>query len=224
LTNSEGNHGEDVKEYYFYLDSTPTHSYMEYLYKYPQNPYPYSNLVETSKRRGRNDWEYELLDTGVFNEDRYFDVFVEYAKAAPTDILIQISMTNRGPERAELHVLPTLWFRNTWTWWPDQPKPSLRKMPGTNAVTIETSHVELGGFPAHCDGNPRLLFTENDTNNERLFGTPNATRYVKDAFNSYVVAGRQEAVNPNQTGTKAAAHYQLNVGAGETQVIRPVRG
>ncbi len=220
LTNSEGNHGEDVKEYYFYLDSTPTHSYMKYLYKYPQNPYPYSNLVETSKRRGRNDWEYELLDTGIFNDNRYFDVFVEYAKAAPTDILIQISLANRGPEPAELHVLPTLWFRNTWTWWPDQPKPSLRRMPGQNTVTIETSHAELGGFLAHCDGNPSLLFTENDTNNERLFGTPNATPYVKDGINNYVVAGRQEAVNPNQTGTKAAAHYQLIVGAGETTLIR----
>jgi hypothetical protein len=220
LTNSEGNHGEDVKEYYFYLDSTPTHSYMKYLYKYPQSPYPYSDLIETSRRRGRNDWEYELLDTGIFNENRYFDVFVEYAKASPTDILIQISVANRGSGAGALHVLPTLWFRNTWTWWPDQPKPSLRQRPGENTVTIETSHAELGGFLAHCDGNPRLLFTENDTNNERLFGTPNATPYVKDAFNTYVVAGRQGAVNPNQTGTKAAAHYQLNLGAGETQVIR----
>jgi len=220
LTNSEGNHGEDVKEYYFYLDSTPTHSYMKHLYKYPQNAYPYSDLIETSRRRGRNDWEYELLDTGAFKENRYFDVFVEYAKATPTDILIQISLSNRGPEAASLHVLPTLWFRNTWAWWPDQPKPSLWQMPGENTVTIETSHAELGGFLLHCDGNPPLLFTENDTNNERIFGTPNATPYVKDGINNYVVAGRQEAVNPNQTGTKAAAHYQLGVGAGETAVIR----
>src|ERR1700756_3215027 len=138
LNNSEGNHGENVKEYYFYLDSTPTHSYMKCLYKYPQNPYPYSELVETSKRRGRNDWEYELLDTGIFNENRYFDVFVEYAKAGPTDILIQISIANRGPEPASIHVLPMLWFRNTWTWSPDQPKPSLRQKPGENVVTIET--------------------------------------------------------------------------------------
>ena len=157
LTNSEGNHGEDVKEYYFYLDSTPTHSYMKYLYKYPQHAYPYGDLIETNRRRGRDDWEYELLDTGIFNEDRYFDVFVEYAKASPTDILIQISVANRGPEAASIHVLPTLWFRNTWTWWPDQPKPSLRQMPGQNTVTIETSHAELGGFLLHCDGNPRLL-------------------------------------------------------------------
>jgi mannosylglycerate hydrolase MGH1-like protein len=220
LTNSEGNHGEDVKEYYYYLDSTPTHSYMKYLYKYPQNAYPYSDLVETSRRRGRNDWEHELIDTGIFNGDKYFDVFVEYAKAAATDILIQISLSNRGPEAATLRVLPTLWFRNTWTWWPEQPKPSLRQKPGENTVTIETSHADLGGFLLHCDGNPDLLFTENDTNNERIFGRPNATPYVKDAFNSYLVAGRQEAVNPNKIGTKAAAHYQLNIGAGETAVIR----
>jgi hypothetical protein len=220
LTNSEGNHGEDVKEYYFYLDSTPTHSYMKYLYKYPQNPYPYNDLIETNGRRGRNDWEYELLDTGIFNENRYFDVFVEYAKASPTDILIQIRATNRGPEAAEAHVLPTLWFRNTWTWWPDQPKPSLRRVPGANTLTIEASHAELGGFLLHCDGSPSLLFTENDTNNERLFGTPNASPYVKDGINNYVVAGRQEAVNPEQTGTKAAAHYQLSVGPGETALIR----
>src|SRR5215472_12252606 len=166
LTNSEGNHGEDVKEYYFYLDSTPTHSYMKYLYKYPQTAYPYSDLVETNRRRGRKDPEYELLDTGIFNEDRYFDVFVEYAKHTPTDILIQISVFNRGSEAAELHLLPTLWFRNSWTWWPDLPKPSLRQKPGENIVTIETSHAELGAFLLYCDGTPSLLFTENDTNND----------------------------------------------------------
>jgi hypothetical protein len=220
LTNSEGNHGEDVKEYYFYLDSTPTHSYMKYLYKYPQNAYPYGDLVETNRRRGRNNPEYELLDTGIFNEDRYFDVFVEYAKAAPSDILIQISLCNRGPATASLHVLPTLWFRNTWTWWPDQPKPSLRQMRGQNTVTIETSHAELGGFLLHCDGNPPLLFAENDTNNEGIFGSPNTTPYVKDGINDYVVSGRQNAASANKTGTKAAAHYQLNVGAGETAIIR----
>src|ERR1700747_2033984 len=198
LTNSEGNHGEDVKEYYFYLDSTPTHSYMKYLYKYPQNAYPYGDLIETSRRRGRNDWEYELLDTGIFNENRYFDVFVEYAKAGPTDILIQISIANRGPEPASIHVLPMLWFRNTWTWWPDQPKPSLRQKPDENTLAIETSHADLGSFLLHCDGNPQLLFTENDSNNERLFGTPNATPYVKDGINNYVVSAREDAVNPNQ--------------------------
>ena len=153
LTNSEGNHGEDVKEYYYYLDSTPTHSYMKYLYKYPQTAYPYSDLVETNRRRGRNDPEYELLDTGIFNEDRYFDVFVEYAKAAPTDILIQISVANRGPEAAPLHVLPTLWFRNTWTWWPEQPKPSMREVPGEREIgTIQASHSSLGDYTAALRG------------------------------------------------------------------------
>jgi hypothetical protein len=219
LTNSEGNHGEDVKEYYFYLDSTPTHSYMKYLYKYPQIAYPYPDLIETNRRRSRNDWEYELLDTGIFNNNWYFDVFVEYAKAGPSDILIQISVANRGPEAAELHVLPTLWFRNTWTWWPDQPKPSLRRMPGENA-TIEASHAELGDYLLYCDGKPSLLFTENDSNNERLFGTRNATPYVKDAFNTYVVAGRQDAVNPARTGTKAAARYRLTIAAGAAEIIR----
>jgi hypothetical protein len=221
LTNSEGNHGEDVKEYYYYLDSTPTHSYMKYLYKYPQNAYPYSELIETNRRRGRNDPEYELLDTGIFDEDRYFDVFVEYAKAAPRDILIQISICNRGPEAAGLHLLPTLWFRNTWTWWPDEPKPSLRAIQAADgASVISTLHPVFGDYWLYCDGVPPLLFTENDTNNERIFGTPNATPYVKDAFNSYVVGGRREAVNPAQIGTKAAAHYRLNVPAGETRTVR----
>ena len=145
---------------------------------------------------------------------------MEYAKASPTDILVQISLANRGPEASSLHVLPTLWFRNTWTWWPDRPKPSLRQSPGEDIVTIETSHADLGGFVLHCDGNPSLLFTENDTNNQRLFGTQNASPYVKDGINNYVVMGRREAVNPNQTGTKAAAHYPLDIGAGETAVVR----
>jgi len=221
LTNSEGNHGEDVKEYYYYLDSTPTHSYMKYLYKYSQNAYPYSDLVETNRRRGRNAPEYELIDTGIFNEDRYFDVFVEYAKAAPSDILIQISLCNRGPEAATVHLLPTLWFRNTWTWWPEQPKPSLREVPGaTGNAGIYTTHSGLGDYTLHCEGNPPLLFTENDTNNERIFGAPNGTPYVKDAINNYVLAGRREAVNPNRTGTKAAAHYQFNIDARSTVVVR----
>jgi hypothetical protein len=221
LTNAEGNHGEDVKEYYFYLDSTPTHSSMKYLYKYPQNAYPYSDLIDTNGRRGRNDWEYELLDTGIFSENRYFDVFVEYAKTTPTDTLIQITVCNRGPEAATLHVLPTLWFRNSWTWWPEQPKPSLRKVTGADGVaTIAASHAELGDYLLQCEGNPQLLFTENETNNERLFGTPNTSSYVKDGINNHVAAGRQETVNPDLTGTKAAAHYQLDVPAGMTSVIR----
>jgi Mannosylglycerate hydrolase MGH1-like glycoside hydrolase domain len=221
LTNSEGNHGEDVKEYYFYLDSTPTHSYMKYLYKYPQNAYPYGNLVEANKQRNRNQTEYELLDTGTFDQDRYFDVFVEYAKSGPTDILIQISLCNRGPEAATLHVLPTLWFRNTWTWWPDQPKPSLREAsPDDGVARIAASHSELGTFLLSCEGKPQLLFTENETNNRRLFGSSNATPFVKDGINDYLVSGRQAAINPARTGTKAAAHYKLTVAPGATSVIR----
>ena len=221
LTNSEANHGEDVKEYYFYLDSTPTHSYMKYLYKYPQSEYPYRNLIETNQHRSRFDPEYELLDTGIFDEDRYFDVLVEYAKATPTDMLIEISISNRGPEESVLHVLPTLWFRNSWTWWPDEPKPSLRAAAGANGVSaIAATHARLGGYVLHCEDAARLLFTENETNNERLFGTANPTPYVKDGINDYVVAGRQNAVSPDNTGTKAAAHYQLRVGAGTTAVVR----
>jgi hypothetical protein len=221
LTNSEGNHGEDVKEYYFYLDSTPTHSYMKWLYKYPQAAYPYSNLIETNRQRSRGDMEYELLDTGVFNGDRYFDVFVEYAKQAPEDILIQISVCNRGPEPAALHVLPTLWFRNVWTWWPGTPKPVLRQATGSRGSrTVAASHRQLGERYLYCEGDVPLLFTENEPNNERLFGTRNASPYVKDGINNYVVHGQQDAVNPEHTGTKTAAHYQVNVGAGKTATIR----
>ncbi|WP_051979748.1 MGH1-like glycoside hydrolase domain-containing protein [Edaphobacter aggregans] len=222
LTNSEGNHGEDVKEYYFYLDSTPTHSYMKYLYKYPQQAYPYDDLVKNNKLRNRNDMEYELLDTGVFNEDRYFDVFVEYAKESPEDILIQISVSNRGPESATVHVLPTLWFRNTWTWWPDTPKPSLNQavVSEKGIQAVAASHADLGARYLYCDGDVPLLFTENETNNERIFGTPNITPYVKDGINNYVVQGNQSAINPTKTGTKVSPHYQLNVDAGKTATVR----
>ena len=221
LTNSEGNHGEDAKEYYYYLDSTPTHSYMKYLYKYPQNAYPYLDLINTNRRRSRIDPEYELIDTGLFDEDRYFDVFVEYAKAAPTDLLIQISVCNRGPDESVIHVLPTLWCRNLWTWWPEEPKPSLKDVSnGNGARTIAAADPLLGTYFLHCEGAPRLLFTENETNNERLFGTANPTPYVKDGINNYVVVDRQNAVNPSDTGTKAAAHYRLRVDAGATAVIR----
>jgi len=221
LTNSESNHGEDVKEYYFYLDSAPTHSYMKYLYKYPQAAFPYDNLVSTSKARNRGEMEYELLDTGVFNDDRYFDVFVEYAKRTPEDILIQISVCNRGPEPVPLHVLPTLWFRNTWSWSPEAPKPSLRQIAGKNgSPSIAASHTQLGERYLYCDGDAQLLFTENETNNERIFGTPNAGPYVKDAIDNYVVHGKQGAVNPEHTGTKAAAHYRVTVDAGQTATIR----
>ena len=217
LTNSEGNHGEDVKEYYFYIDSTPTHSYMKYLYKYPQREFPYPDLVETNRRRSREELEYELIDTGIFDQNRYFDVFVEYAKASPDDVLIRISVHNRGPEAARLRVLPTLWFRNTWSWHDDDWKPSLRTLrPGA----IEASHPELGNYVLACDGDPDLLFTENETNTERLWGTASATPYVKDAFHTYLIAGRADAVNPAHFGTKAAAHYILDVPGGGSRTLR----
>jgi hypothetical protein len=221
LTNSEGNHGEDVKEYYFYLDSTPTHSYMKYLYKYPQAAYPYNELIETNRRRNRGDMEYELIDSGAFNDDRYFDVLVEYAKQSPEDLLIQISVSNRGPEPATLHVLPTLWFRNNWTWWPGTPKPSLTqvsKQKGAHVVAV--SHRELGERFLYCEGDVSLLFTENETNNMRLFGSPNASRFVKDGIDNYVVQGHQDSVNPGKVGTKCAALYQLRVEPGKPSVIR----
>jgi len=221
LTNSESNHGEDVKEYYFYLDSTPTHSYMKYLYKYPQPAFPYEDLVATSKRRSRGDMEYELLDTGIFNSDRYFDVFVEYAKQTPEDILIQISVCNRGPEPAAIHILPTLWFRNTWTWWPDAAKPFLKEITSRNGYrSVAASHSQLGERYLYCEEDIPLLFTENETNNERIFGTRNASPYVKDGINNYVVQGNQDAINPGNLGTKAAAHYSVTVDAGQTAAVR----
>jgi hypothetical protein len=217
LTNSEGNHGEDVKEYYFYIDSTPTHSYMKYLYKYPQREFPYRDLVETNRGRTREEFEYELLDTGAFDEDRYFDVFLEYAKAGPEDILVRATVHNRGPEAARLHLLPTLWFRNTWSWGGDATKPSLREAgPGA----IEASHDELGTYLLRCDGDPELLFTENESNAQRLWGQPNASPYVKDAFHASVVSGQRDAVNPAKRGTKAAAHYVLDVPAGGSKTVR----
>ena len=212
MTNSEGNHGEDVKEYYFYLDSTPTHSYMKYLYKYPQAAYPYDDLVETNRRRNRNDMEYELLDTGVFNDDRYFDVFVEYAKADPEDILVRITAVNRGPDAAELYLLPTLWFRNDWSSWIAESnrapeKPSITQIDApTGAKAVAAAHPLLGEFILSCEGEVPLLFTENETNNERLFGQKNGSPYVKDGINDCVVQGRQDAVNPGKQGTKVAAH------------------
>jgi len=220
LTNGEGNHGEDVKEYYFYLDSTPTHSYMKYLYKYPQAAFPYHDLVTTNKRRSRGDMEYELLDTGIFNADRYFDVFVEYAKQSPEDVLIQVSVSNRGLEPATLHVLPTLWFRNTWAWSHDSAKPSLKGLSDNSSAVIGASHPELGERFLYCEGDAQLLFTDNETNSERIFGTPNASSYVKDGINDYLVSGKRDAVNPESTGTKAAALYRMTVGGGETSTIR----
>ncbi len=227
LTNSEGNHGEDVKEYYFYLDSTPTHSYMKYLYKYPQAMFPYEDLINTNRSRSRDELEYELLDTGIFDEDRYFDVYVEYAKAAPEDILIKISVCNRGPEAAPLHVLPTIWFRNTWSWAVGGSKPVLQKVEGSGHSVVHAYHTDTllkdylaGDYYLHCESTVPLLFSENETNHERLFDTANASPYVKDGINNYVVDGQENAINPSQVGTKVSPYYQLTVGAGETQVIR----
>ncbi len=220
LTNSESNHGEDVKEYYFYLDSTPTHSYMKYLYKYPQAAYPYRDIVRTSGRRSRLEPEYELLDTGVFDHDRYFDVFVEYAKASPEDLLIQVTACNRGPEPATLHVLPTVWFRNTWSWGGTAPRPSLRKAGGKEGGFITLSHPDLGERFLYFEGEAEPLFTENETNTERLFGAPNRTPFVKDAFDNYLVHGRKDAVNPEQKGTKAAVHYALSIPGGRARTLR----
>jgi len=221
LTGSEGNHGEDVKEYYFYLDNTPTHSYMKYLYKYPQRAYPYLQLVEENRHRGRKEPELELLDTGVFDGDRYFDVFIEYAKNLPDDIPIQISIINRGPEEATLHLLPTLWFRNTWSWNHSNDKPSLKLLKTSSRTSvIEASHPTLGERWFYCEAPTELLFTENETNNQRLFGIGNASPFVKDGINDYIVDGRKEAVNPNQIGTKVSVHYSLKIGVGETKTVR----
>src|SRR5881296_4612161 len=225
LTGPEGNHGEDVKECYFYLDATPTHSYLKALYKYPQREYPYGWLVEENRRRGNADSEFELVDTGIFDDGRYFDVTAEYAKAAPEDILVRLTIANRGPEAASLHVLPTLWFRNTWSWgrsgegyWP---KP---KIEVDRDGTLRAEHATLEPFRLAMDAapdgrKPPLLFTENETNTLRLFGASNASPHVKDGFHGAVVEGRTEAVNSRQTGTKAAALYRLTVPAlGEATV------
>src|SRR5918992_839047 len=221
LTGSEGNHGEDVKEYYFYLDSTPTHSYMKFLYKYPQAAYPYAQLVEENRRRGKRDLEFELIHTGVFDEDRYFDVFVEYAKGSPDDILIRIEAINRGPEPAELHLLPTLWFRNTWSWNAQGERPWLRLGESVEGIiSIDLNQEYYGKRWFCCEGNPETLFTENETNNRRLFGADNASFYAKDGINDYIVHGAKEAVNAAGVGTKAAGHYRVNVGPGKSAVIK----
>jgi hypothetical protein len=221
LTGNQGNHGEDVKEYYFYLDNTPTHSYMKCLYKYPQQAFPYQQLVEENQRRSRQDLEYELLDTGIFAGDRYFDVFVEYAKNSPEDILIQVSIINRGAEAKTLHLLPTLWFRNTWSWDSHQEQPILKAVKSESDFSIiEAIHPTLGDRWLYCDGETELLFTNNETNFEKLFGTSNVSPYVKDGINDYIVEGRKAAVNPNRIGTKSAAHYALLIGAGETKTVR----
>jgi len=221
LTNSEGNHGEDVKEYYFYLDSTPTHSYMKFLYKYPQQAYPYDDLVRTNRKRTRKDFEYELIDTKVFDENRYFDVFVEYAKETPENILINITISNRGPNAATLHVLPTIWFRNIWSWGGATVKPMMTQdLSGENYGVIHASHPQLGERYLYSEDARNILFTENESNNRRLFDTANKTPYVKDGIDNYIVHGRQEAINPERKGTKASAHYRLQVETGQSLTVR----
>ncbi|MCA9470917.1 MAG: glucosidase [Nitrospirales bacterium] len=221
LTNLEGNHGEDVKEYYFYLDSTPTHSYMKFLYKYPHQAFPYAQLLEQSQQRDRQTGEFELLDTGIFQENRYFDVFVEYAKATPDDIAIKITAFNRGPDPASLTLCPTLWFRNTWSWGTERDKPILRHIPSAKGVrTVEAEHVYYGKRWLICDGNPELLFTENESNTEQIWGTPNRTPYVKDAFHRYLIHDDPHAVNPDRIGTKTAACYQLRISPNTSQTVK----
>lgn len=225
LNNNEGNHGEDVKEYYFYLDNTPTHSYMKYLYKYPQSAFPYEDLVATNRQRSKDETEYELLDTGVFETDRYFDVFVEYAKKSPEDILIRICVANRGPERASIHVLPTLWFRNTWSWGGNAKKPILKKENefSINAIhalhTDPNLHAKLGDYYLYCDRDTPLLFTENETNEARLSGGQNASAFTKDGFHDFLIHDLKNAVNTGNVGTKAAPHYQLHIDSGDSQEI-----
>ena len=221
LTNSEGNHGEDVKEYYFYVDSTPTHSYMQAVYKYPQRAYPYEDIITTNRQRSRNELEYELIDTGIFDDDRYFDIVVEYAKGGPEDLLIRITAHNRGPDAATLHMLPTLWFRNIWSWMAEIERPRIELITGPGkAPAVQASHPLLGSRFLYCEGNVALLFTENETNNERLWGQSNPTQYVKDGINDAIVHGRSDAVNPDGFGTKVAPHYRFEIAAGEAATVR----
>ena len=217
LTNGEGNHGEDVKELYYYLDATPTHSYLRMLYKYPHRAFPYKHLVEENRRRGKDQPEFELLDTGIFDDDRYFDVFVEYAKAGPDDLLIRLTVHNRGPENALIHLLPQLWFRNTWSWRPGAVKPRLFR---ERAGYIGASHPEWDSYHLYAEGDPDLLFCDNETNSRRLHGAVGGPAYPKDSFHAYLVDGQVEAVNPDRTGTKAAAHYPREVPAGGSIAIR----
>jgi hypothetical protein len=220
LTNNEGNHGEDVKEYYFYLDSTPTHSYMKYLYKYPQAAYPYAQIINANREARRDGLEYELVDTGVFDDQRYFDVFVEYAKASPEDLLIQITAWNRGPDPAMLQVLPTLWFRNTWFGRTGEARPVLCRAQAGDATLVSADHAEMGRRFFLCESGTPLLFTENETNTERIFGAPNRTPYVKDGINNYIVHGQRDAVNPAETGTKVSVHHVGVVAPGASWTVR----
>lgn len=219
LASSEGNHGEDVKELYYYLDSTPTHSNMKMLYKYPQGEFPYTRLIEENRIRSKTEGEFELIDTGIFDDDRYFDVFVEYAKADVEDILIKISVANRGPEDASINVLPTVWFRNRWAWYGQPSECELRSVDSSTS-TIEIECPEYDNRWLYIDGDAKLLFTENETNNERLFGSPNKTPYVKETFNEYLIRSDHATVNPDLHGTKAAANYALTVPSGGQLEVR----
>ncbi|MGH9645830.1 MAG: MGH1-like glycoside hydrolase domain-containing protein, partial [Bryobacteraceae bacterium] len=221
LTGNQGNHGEDVKECYFYLDSTPTHSYMKYLYKYPQAAFPYDYLVEENGKRGKHDPEFELIDTGVFNDNRYFDVFIEYAKAAPEDILIKITAWNRGPDEEQLDLLPTMWFRNIWSFGEKHGHPKLWRIADVlGATAVAATDSRYGERWLLAEGSPEMLFTENETNFERLFGFPTGTPFVKDSFHDYVIHGVKEAVNQAQTGTKCAARHHVRIAPGNSATIR----
>jgi hypothetical protein len=217
LTNSEGNHGEDVKELYYYLDATPTHSYLKMLYKYPQREFPCAQLLEENRRRGQDAPEFELLDTGIFDDDRYFDVFIEYAKAAPEDLLMRVTVHNRGPDTAEIHLLPQLWFRNTWSWKLDSVRPDISR---TNRGVVTARHAEIGAYSLHSDGKPEILFCDNDTNVRRLYGMKDAAGYFKDAFHEYVVNGNEAAINPQCSGTKVGVLHKLTIPAAGSAQIR----
>ena len=216
LTGREGNHGEDVKEYYYYLDSTPTHSYMKMLYKYPQQEFPYQKLIKENRERGKNEPEFELIDTGIFDEDRYFDVFIEYAKASPADILLRITVHNRGPEDSNIQLLPQIWFRNIWSWQSIDTKPQMSEK---NSNTIEIEHPDLGKMYLYCHQESELLFCENETNLPKLYHTAKISGYYKDGINDYVVGGVKDAVNPDKRGTKAAVRYRLSISAGKSSQI-----
>jgi len=218
LTGNQGNHGEDVKEYYYYLDSTPTHSYMKMLYKYPQAEYPYAKIIDENSKRGRKDPEYDLVDTGIFNDNKYYDVFTEYAKEDSEDICIKITVINRGSEKATLHLLPTIWFRNIWAWSNDPYRPELQHVKKSNTINVE--HKDLGSYNLYFDGKAEALFCDNDTNHVRIYGHEENEGYVKDGINDYIVDGEKKAVNPNQKGTKAAVHYVFNLAPGEQKSFK----
>lgn len=221
LTGNEGNHGEDVKEYYYYLDNTPSHSYMKYLYKYPQEEFPYTKLVEENKQRGRLEPEYELIDTGIFEDNRYYDVFVEYAKKSSEDILIRINIVNRGDEECQLHALPALWFKNDWSWFPNKTKPSIKLAKENDDIfTIQTKHPELEDMWFYCESPRELLFTENETNMNKLFGTKNTSACVKDGINDYIVNGLKDSVNPEPEGTKFSPCYLMHFNPGESRELK----